>query len=324
MYGLLRIYQGLPGGSCKAWSRQYWLYLMNHGWVRCRHAEVSGLYSSVVGLISPVVWRKVQYFSFLRLPLLPRPSPVCYDRLDSLIALRYCWELLSNMSVCRLTQGSCSLLLIFFHKFKAKWLLALLRNKYKTCRPSFNRIFRPCHTKLCLWTAEGEYILVHKLQFTLSCTTGKKSLLLINIDLLSRETQHSNTVHSFSYFFTTCFSRSIRRPLSVWNTTTHSEMFVMAESSLSLFLFLWRCGPTRGRASSFFRFLDQRRRATVGRTPLDEWSVRRSYLYLTTHNTYSRQTSILLARFKPAVSAGERPQTYALDRAATRTGLLHI
>jgi len=28
------------------------------------------------------------------------------------------------------------------------------------------------------------------------------------------------------------------------------------------------------------------RRATVGRTPLDEWSVRRRDLYLTTHNTH--------------------------------------
>jgi len=29
-------------------------------------------------------------------------------------------------------------------------------------------------------------------------------------------------------------------------------------------------------------------------------------------------------RFKPTISAGERPQTYALDRAATGTGTLAI
>jgi hypothetical protein len=148
-------------------------------------------------------------------------------------------------------------------------------------------------------------------------TTGEKSLLLINIDVLSRETQHLNTVHSFIYFSTICFARSIRRPSSVRNTTTHSERFVMAEYSLSLFLFLWRCGPTRASASSFFRFLDRRRRATVGKTPLDEWSVRCRDPYLTTHNTHNRQKSILPGRFEPAVSTGERPQNYALYRAAT-------
>jgi hypothetical protein len=28
--------------------------------------------------------------------------------------------------------------------------------------------------------------------------------------------------------------------------------------------------------------------------------------------------------FEPPISAGERPQTYALDRAATETGYLHL
>jgi len=59
------------------------------------------------------------------------------------------------------------------------------------------------------------------------------------------------------------------------------------------FFFLWRCGPTRVMASSFLRFLDHtQRRITVGRTPLDEWSVRRRDLYLTTHNTHNRQISM--------------------------------
>ena len=40
-------------------------------------------------------------------------------------------------------------------------------------------------------------------------------------------------------------------------------------------------------------FLDHtQRRTTVGRTPLDEWSTRRRDLYLTTHNTRNRQTSM--------------------------------
>jgi len=35
-----------------------------------------------------------------------------------------------------------------------------------------------------------------------------------------------------------------------------------------------------------------KRRATVGRTPLDECSIRRRDLYLTTHNIHKRQTSM--------------------------------
>ena len=43
-------------------------------------------------------------------------------------------------------------------------------------------------------------------------------------------------------------------------------------------------------ASSFSTFRDHtQRRATVGRTPLDERSIRRRHLYLTTHSTHNRQ-----------------------------------
>ena len=89
-----------------------------------------------------------------------------------------------------------------------------------------------------------------------------------------------------------------------------------------IFYFLWRCGLTRAMASSFLRFLDHTQwRITVGRTPLDEWSARRRDLYLTIHNIHNRQTSMPLAGFKPTISAGERPQTHALHRAATGTGI---
>ena len=52
-------------------------------------------------------------------------------------------------------------------------------------------------------------------------------------------------------------------------------------------------------------------------TPLDEWSVRRRALYVTTHNTQNRQTSMLSALFEPTISASRRLQTHALDRTAT-------
>jgi hypothetical protein len=87
------------------------------------------------------------------------------------------------------------------------------------------------------------------------------------------------------------------------------------------FVLLWRCDPTRVMAPSFLRFLDHtQRRTTVGRTPLDEWSARRRDLYLSTHNTHNRQTSMPSVGFEPPISAGERPQIYALDRATAGTG----
>ena len=88
-----------------------------------------------------------------------------------------------------------------------------------------------------------------------------------------------------------------------------------------LFASSWRDSPQWARASSLTKFLDHtQRRITVGRTPLDEWSVRCRYLYLTTHSNHNRQTSMPPVEFEPTISAGERPQTYALDRAATGTG----
>ena len=71
----------------------------------------------------------------------------------------------------------------------------------------------------------------------------------------------------------------------------------------------------------FLMFLDHtQRRSTVGRTPLDEWSARCRDLYMTTHDTHNRQISMPPAGFEPTIPAGKRPQTHALDRAATGTG----
>jgi hypothetical protein len=42
------------------------------------------------------------------------------------------------------------------------------------------------------------------------------------------------------------------------------------------------------------------------------------------HNTHNRKTSILPVGFGPTISAGERPQTYDLEPAATGTGAFII
>jgi len=60
----------------------------------------------------------------------------------------------------------------------------------------------------------------------------------------------------------------------------------------NIIIFLWRCGPTRA-MTPFMSSLDHTQRlATLGRTPLDKWSVCRRDLYLTIHNSHNRQTSM--------------------------------
>ena len=90
-----------------------------------------------------------------------------------------------------------------------------------------------------------------------------------------------------------------------------------------MFFFLLALQPPLGVVfySPLVGFLDHtQRRATFGRTPLNERSVRRRDLYLTIHNTHNRQISMPWVGFEPTISAGERPKTYALDRTATGTG----
>jgi hypothetical protein len=67
------------------------------------------------------------------------------------------------------------------------------------------------------------------------------------------------------------------------------------------------------------RFLNHTELDTYGRTPLSEWSARRRDLYLhrTTEHINTREKRMPWAGFEPAIPAIKRPQTYALDRAAS-------
>ena len=104
-------------------------------------------------------------------------------------------------------------------------------------------------------------------------------------------------------------------------TGVHSLSTITLDIAHCMKVFFFCCGTATQRESwpsHSWGFLDHTQRlTTVGRTPLDEWSARRRDLYLTKHNTHNRQTSMPPVGFEPTISAGERPQTYALDRAAT-------
>ena len=65
-------------------------------------------------------------------------------------------------------------------------------------------------------------------------------------------------------------------------------MITITEYHIWSIVCFWRNSPPPqwAMASPFTSFIDHtQRRTTVGRTPLDEWSARRSNLYLTTHTT---------------------------------------
>jgi hypothetical protein len=59
---------------------------------------------------------------------------------------------------------------------------------------------------------------------------------------------------------------------------------------------------------------------TTHHSPLDERSAGRRGLYLTHTKLTTENTSMPPVVFEPTFSAGKRPRTYALNRAATGTG----
>jgi len=102
----------------------------------------------------------------------------------------------------------------------------------------------------------------------------------------------------------------LRYEVTAWCPNTQSALFVCS---------FWRDSPQWATASSFKRIIPLWH-ATVGRTPLDKRSAWRTDLYLTTHNTHNRQTSMPPVGFETTNSERERSQTYALDRVATGIG----
>ena len=104
-------------------------------------------------------------------------------------------------------------------------------------------------------------------------------------------------------------------PMNIKSTLwSMSDNLVSSCTTRSKLLFVFGATP---RASWFTRFLyHTQRRTIVGRTPLDEWSASCRDLYLRAHN---RQTFMSQVGFEPTISAGERQQNLALDRAAAGT-----
>ena len=84
------------------------------------------------------------------------------------------------------------------------------------------------------------------------------------------------------------------------------------------FFFLSCNSPPSGTGPPHYPgFMITLRHTPLARAPLGEWSARRRDLYLTTHNTHKSQTFTAPKGFEHKIPANKRPQTNALDRAAT-------
>jgi hypothetical protein len=147
------------------------------------------------------------------------------------------------------------------------------------------------------------------------CLVGSEGLTLLwcilDVSGLDTRSEDVSCVWITGYNKRNCTNCFIYKVLanrcSYYQYTTDNQY-----SRYCLFVYFWHNSPQRARASSFTRFLDHTQRHTTdGRTPLDKWSARRGYLYLTTHNTHNRQKSMPPVGFEPTISAGKRPQTYA-------------
>ena len=99
----------------------------------------------------------------------------------------------------------------------------------------------------------------------------------ILLDLITRSTDHQASGLQFCIYLLKCGNADFLR-LCFSNTQEQKKY------SSSMLIFFCRDSPQW--AFSFTRFLyHTQRRTTAGRTPLDEWSIRRRDLYLTSHNT---------------------------------------
>jgi len=98
-----------------------------------------------------------------------------------------------------------------------------------------------------------------------------------------------------------------RGSTSDWNKKIHSISSAIRYSRIIkvfnyTIILPWRNSPFGPRPPHYWGFMIILRHTTLCRTPLDEWSVRRRVLYLTTHNNHNRETSMRRAGFEPSHS----------------------
>jgi hypothetical protein len=134
-----------------------------------------------------------------------------------------------------------------------------------------------------------------------------------------------NTQTSYKWHFL-----FVSRTILLTMENTYTEHFLLsieqANMAATVTLFARHPGETSCCVISFpwlnnlsgARSLHYRRFEITIKTHVTRYdSSRRRDLCLTTHSTYKRHISMLSAWFEPTILASQRPQTHAIDRAAT-------
>jgi len=98
-----------------------------------------------------------------------------------------------------------------------------------------------------------------------------------------------------------------------WNCLLYNYVSSHKNFSISPPLF-YGTTATRAPWPHYWGFTITLRHTTLSRTPLDKWLARCRDLYLPTHNTHTRQTSIPPVGFKPTIPASELLQTRLRER----------
>jgi hypothetical protein len=97
-------------------------------------------------------------------------------------------------------------------------------------------------------------------------------------------------------------------PFSIIQPMFHTYIsFIYHGHQITFFFYHGAITSSGPRPPHYGGFTITLRPTTLGTTPLDEWPDWRRDLYLTTHNTHKRQTSIPPAGFEPTFPANERP-----------------
>ena len=99
------------------------------------------------------------------------------------------------------------------------------------------------------------------------------------------------------------------------NTSVYNRNLIRQNTSESfklVYLFPWHKAPVESGSPRHRSFTITLRHTTLSRTHLDEWSARRRDLYLTTHGTAKKQTSMPPAGFEPTIPGSEWLYTHSL------------
>ena len=115
----------------------------------------------------------------------------------------------------------------------------------------------------------------------------------LHVQRLMMEAAKFRNVGKYMSVYMASYSRTLDSWVCSW---LWLNFCALKESVDAIFFFFFCCGAATQRGSwspHSWGFLDHtQRRTTVGRTPLDEWPARRGDIYMTTHNTQNRQTSM--------------------------------